>query len=65
MVVMPHSGVQDLVGAFRHSFTEPLMKTMNPLPAFLFAGPRTLSISSDLIQLVANWLFSHLIQLQS
>ena len=39
MVVMPHTGVQDLAGAFKHSCIEPLMKTMNPLPAFLFAGP--------------------------
>lgn len=45
MVVMPHAGVQDLAGVFRPSCTEPLMKTMSPSPAFLFAGPRSLSIS--------------------
>lgn len=49
MVVMPHTGVQALAGAFKHSCTEPLMKTMSPPPAFLFAGLRSLSISSDLI----------------
>lgn len=57
MVVMPHAGVQDPVGVFKHSCTEPLMRTMSPSPAFLFAGPRSLSISSNLfIQLTANWL---------
>lgn len=57
MVVMPRVGVQDLVGVFKHSCTEPLMKTMSPSPAFLFAGLRSLSISSSLfIQFITNWL---------
>lgn len=57
MVVMPRAGVQDLVGVFKHSCTEPLMKTMSPSPAFLFAGQRSLSTSSNLfIQFIANWL---------
>ena len=58
MAVIPHAGVRDLVGAFRRSCTEPLMKTTSPPPAFLFAGLTVPSISPQLFsELVANWLF--------
>lgn len=63
MAVTPRAGAQDLVDAFRPCCTEPLMETTRLPPAFLFAGLRGLSIPPDLIQRIANWPFSHLLQL--
>jgi hypothetical protein len=56
MVAMLHAGAQDPVGVFRHFCIEPLMKTMSLLPAFLFAGLKSQSISL-FTQLTANYLF--------